>query len=197
MLMARPDLPIHNIKELVAASKQKPDAIRFASSGNGSSSHLAMEVLKSMAGLQYLHVPYKGGGAAMADMLGKRVDVTMLPISESMPYIRDNRLRALGQTGGKRSPIAPDIPTLAEEGVTGYSVTTWYMLLGPAKLPEPIVNTLAEKFDQALKSADLQQKLRNAGVSIINEGPKPTKVFLDQQAASWAKAIAASGTHID
>ncbi|ANN66752.1 Bug family tripartite tricarboxylate transporter substrate binding protein [Bordetella bronchialis] len=197
VLMVRPDLPIHNIKELVAASKQKPDAIRFASSGNGSSSHLAMEVLKSMTGMQYLHVPYKGGGAAMADMLGKRVDVTMLPISESLPYIRDNRLRALGQTGGKRSPIAPEIPTLAEEGVTGYSVTTWYMLLGPAKLPDPVVQTLAAKFDQALKSPDLQEKLRNAGVGILNEGPRQTKAFLDQQAASWAKAIAASGTHID
>ncbi|OZI60251.1 Bug family tripartite tricarboxylate transporter substrate binding protein [Bordetella genomosp. 11] len=197
MLMVRPDLPIHNIKDLVAAGRQKPDAIRFASSGNGSSSHLAMEVLKSMAGLQYLHVPYKGGGAAMADMLGKRVDVTMLPISESMPYIRDNRLRALGQTGGTRSPIAPDIPTLAEEGVTGYSVTTWYMLLGPAKLPDAVVRTLAARLDQALKSPDLQLKLRNAGVSVINEGPQATQAFLDRQASSWAKAIAASGTHIE
>lgn len=197
VLMVRPDLPIHSITELVAASKKKPDAIRFASSGNGSSSHLATEVLKSMSGLQYLHVPYKGGGAAMADMLGKRVDITMLPISESLPYIRDNRLRALGQTGSKRSPIAPDIPTLAEEGVKGYAVTTWYMLLGPAKLPAPIVKTLAEKFDQALKSPDLQEKLRKAGVSIINDGPQQTKAFLDAQAASWAKAIAASGTHIE
>jgi tripartite-type tricarboxylate transporter receptor subunit TctC len=197
VVMVRPDLPIHNINDLVEASKKKPDAIRFASSGNGSSSHLAMEVLKSMSGMQYLHVPYKGGGAAMTDMLGKRVDVTMLPISESLPYIRDNRLRALGQTGGTRSPIAPDIPTIAEEGVKGYSVTTWYMLLGPAKMPDAVVKTLAEKFDQALKAPDLQQKLRNAGVSIINEGPDKTKVFLDEQAASWAKAIAASGTHID
>ncbi|ARP81384.1 hypothetical protein CAL12_11635 [Bordetella genomosp. 8] len=197
VLMTRPDLPIHDINDLVAAGKEKPDAVRFASSGNGSSSHLAMEVLKSMAGLQYLHVPYKGGGAAMADMLGKRVDVTMLPISESMPYIRDNRLRALGQTGARRSPIAPDIPTFAEEGVKGYSVTTWYMLLGPAKLPDAVVDTLARKFDEALKSPDLQQKLRNAGVSIINEGPAQTKAFLDQQAASWSKAIAASGTRID
>jgi tripartite-type tricarboxylate transporter receptor subunit TctC len=197
VLMVRPDLPIHSITELVAASKKKPDAIRFASSGNGSSSHLATEVLKSMSGLQYLHVPYKGGGAAMADMLGKRVDITMLPISESLPYIRDNRLRALGQTGSKRSPIATDIPTLAEEGVKGYSVTTWYMLLGPAKLPAPIVKTLAEKFDQALKAPDLQEKLRNAGVSIINEGPQQAKTFLDAQAGTWAKAIAASGTHIE
>jgi tripartite-type tricarboxylate transporter receptor subunit TctC len=197
VLMVRPDLPIHSITELVQASKKQPDAIRFASSGNGSSSHLATEVLRSMSGLQYLHVPYKGGGAAMADMLGKRVDITMLPISESLPYIRDHRLRALGQTGSKRSEIAPEIPTLAEEGVKGYSVTTWYMLLGPAKLPEPVVKTLAQKFDQALKSPDLREQLRKAGVSILNEGPQPAKAFLDRQAASWSKAIAESGTHID
>jgi tripartite-type tricarboxylate transporter receptor subunit TctC len=197
VLMVRPDLPIHTMAELVAASKKTPDAIRFASSGNGSSSHLATEVLKSMSGLQYLHVPYKGGGAAMADMLGKRVDITMLPISESLPYIRDNRLRALGQTGAKRSPIAPDIPTLAEAGVPGYAVTTWYMLLGPAKLPAPIVKTLAEKFSQALQAPDLQARLRNAGVSIINEGPQQAQAFLSSQATSWSKAIAASGTHIE
>jgi tripartite-type tricarboxylate transporter receptor subunit TctC len=197
VLMVRNDLPIHSIADLVKAGSVKPDAIRFASSGNGSSSHLATEVLRSMSGLQYLHVPYKGGGAIMTDLLGNRVDMTMLPISESMPYIRDNRLRALGQTGSQRSPIAPDIPTIAEGGVKDYSVTTWYMLLGPAKLPPQIVSTLAAKFDQALKSPDLQTRLRNAGVTIINEGPQQTSAFLDQESVKWAKAIKASGTHID
>jgi tripartite-type tricarboxylate transporter receptor subunit TctC len=197
VLMIRPEMPIRSMDELIQASKQKPDAIRFASSGNGSSSHLATEVLRSMSGLQYLHVPYKGGSAAITDMIGGRVDITMLPISESLPYIRDNRLRALGQTGGKRSPIAPEIPTIAEGGVKDYSVTTWYMLLGPAKLPPAIVATLAGKFDQALKTPDLQTRLRNAGVSIINEGPAQAEAFLNQESAKWAKAIAASGTRIE
>ena len=197
LLMARPGLNIDSISALVAASKQAPDAIRFASSGNGSSSHLATEVLRSMSGLQYLHVPYKGGGAVMADLLGNRVDITMLPISESLPYVRDNRLRALGQTGATRAAIAPDIPTLAEEGVKGYAVSTWYMLLGPAKLPPPIVQTLHEKFSEALKAPDLQEKLRNAGLTILDQGPRQAKQFLDEQATSWAKAIAASGTKID
>lgn len=197
VLMVRPDLPARSMQELIQLSKQKPDAVRFASSGNGSSSHLAAEVLRSMSGLQYLHVPYKGGSAAITDMIGNRVDMTVLPISESMPYIRDNRLRALGQTGAQRSPIAPDLPTMAEGGVQGYSVTTWYMLLGPAKLPDAIAAQLAQKFDQALKDPDLQKRLTNAGVSIINQGPAQTAVFLKQESAKWAKAIAASGTHIE
>lgn len=197
VLMVRNDLPIKSVDDLVKASKVKPDAIRFASSGNGSSSHLATEVLRSMSGMQYLHVPYKGGGAIMTDLLGNRVDITMLPISESLPYIRDNRVRALGQTGSTRSPMAPEIPTIAEEGVKGYSVTTWYMLLGPAKLPPQIVSTLAAKFDEALKTPDLQKRLANAGVSIINDGPGKTAAFLQAESEKWAKAIKASGTHID
>jgi tripartite-type tricarboxylate transporter receptor subunit TctC len=197
VLMVRPALKINTIAELVQASRKDPEAIRFASSGNGSSSHLATEVLRSMSELQYLHVPYKGGSAAMTDMIGNRVDITMLPISESLPYIRDHRLIALGQTGSTRSPMAPEIPTIAEGGVKGYSVTTWYMLLGPAKLPPAIVAKLAEKVDLALKSPDLQKRLANAGVGIIDQGPDQARSFLDAESVKWSKAIKASGTRIE
>jgi tripartite-type tricarboxylate transporter receptor subunit TctC len=197
MLMVRNTLPVKSIADLVRESRKAPDAIRFASSGSGSSSHLATEVLRAMTDMQYLHVPYKGGSAAMTDLIGDRVDITMLPISESMPYIRDNRVRALGQTGRTRSPIAPEIPTIEEGGVKGYSVTTWYMLLGPARLPPKVVGLLAEKFDQALKTPDLQSRLKNAGVSIINEGPQQAGEFLEAESVKWAKAIKASGTRIE
>ena len=197
VLLARPQLGIKTIDQLVQASKKSPDAIRFASSGNGSSSHLATEVLRSMTGLQYLHVPYKGGGAAMTDVVGQRLDITMQPISESLPFIRDGKLLALGQTGRERSPIAPDIPTIAEGGVKGYAVTTWYMLLGPAKLPPKTVSTLAQKFDDALRDPELREKLKSVGVSIIGYGPDRTGAFLDSEAARWAKAIKASGTRIE
>jgi len=197
VLLARPSLGIASVQQLVQASKREPDAIRFASSGNGSSSHLATEVLRSMTGMQYLHVPYKGGSAAMTDVVGQRLDITMQPISESLPFIRNGSLRALGQTGSARSPIAPDIPTLQEAGVKGYSVTTWYMLLGPAKLPESIVATLAGKFDQALRQPDLREKLQSVGVSIINGGPQQAGAFLQREAGKWAQAIKASGTQIE
>jgi len=142
-------------------------------------------------------LPYKGGSAAMTDVVGQRLDITMQPISESLPFIHNGGLRALGQTGSVRSPIAPDIPTLAEAGVKGYSVTTWYMLLAPAKLPEDIVVTLAGKFDQALRQPDLREKLQRVGVSVINGGPKQAGSFLKSEADKWAQAIKVSGTRIE
>lgn len=197
VLLANPTLPSKSVTDLVEAGKRKPDAIRFASSGNGSSSHLAMDVLRSMTGMQYLHIPYRGGSAAMIDVMAGRVDVTMLPISESMPYVRDNRLRALGQTGAKRSPIAPDMPTIEEAGIKGYASTTWYMVLGPANLPRSIVNTLQSQISRVLKMPDLQEKLKIAGVSVINGNSEEANAFLQSEYKRWAVLIKASGTIIE
>lgn len=197
VLLANPGLPIKSINDLVEAGKRKPDAIRFASSGNGSSSHLAMDVLRSMTGMQYLHIPYRGGGPAMLDVIAGQVDVTMLPISESMPYVRDGRLRALGQTGARRSPIAPDMPTIEEAGVKGYSSTTWYMVLGPAGMPRNVVAALQAQLDRVLKMPDLQEKLKGAGVSVINGNSEEANAFLQSEYKKWASLIKASGTIIE
>ena len=197
VLLANPKLPIKSVNDLVEAGKKKPDAIRFASSGNGSSSHLAMDVLRSMTGMQYLHVPYRGGGPAMLDVIAGQVDVTMLPISESMPYVRDGRLVSLGQTGAKRSPIAPDMPTIEEGGVKGYSSTTWYMVLGPAGMPRNVVAALQSQLDRVLKMPDLQEKLKGAGVSVINGNSDEANAFLHAEYKKWAGLIKASGTIIE
>lgn len=197
VLLANPSLPYKTVNELVAFGKTKPDAVRFASSGNGSSSHLAMDVLRSMTGMQYLHVPYRGGGPAMLDVIAGQVDVTMLPISESMPYVRDGRLRALGQTGAKRSPIAPDMPTIEESGIKGYSSTTWYMVLGPAGMPRTLVSTIQGQLDRVLKMPDLQEKLKAAGVSVMNGNSEEANAFLQSEYKKWAGLIKASGTIIE
>lgn len=197
VLLANPKLPIKSVHDLVEAGKRKPDAIRFASSGNGSSSHLAMDVLRSMTGMQYLHIPYRGGGPAMLDVIAGQVDVTMLPISESMPYVRDGRLVSLGQTGAKRSPIAPDMPTIEEAGVKGYSSTTWYMVLGPAGMPRHVVTALQTQLDRVLKMPDLQEKLKGAGVSVINGDSQEASAFLQSEYKKWAGLIKASGTIIE
>ncbi|RZL92362.1 MAG: tripartite tricarboxylate transporter substrate binding protein [Variovorax sp.] len=197
VLLANPSLPIKTVTDLIEAGKRKPDAVRFASSGNGSSSHLAMDVLRSMTGMQYLHVPYRGGGPAMLDVIAGQVDVTMLPISESMPYVRDGRLRSLGQTGAKRSPIAPDMPTIEEAGVKGYASTTWYMVLGPAGMPRNVVTALQTQLDRVLKMPDLQEKLKGAGVSVINGNSEEASAFLQSEYKKWATLIKASGTVIE
>jgi tripartite-type tricarboxylate transporter receptor subunit TctC len=197
VLLANPHLPFKTVGELVELSKKKPDTIRFASSGNGSSSHLAMDVLRAQTGMQYVHVPYRGGGPAMLDAIAGRVDVTMLPISESLPYVRDGRLRALGQTGGKRSPMAPDMPTIEEMGVKGYSSTTWYMVLGPAGMPPEVVKTLQGQIAKALNAPDLQEKLKATGITLINGNAEQANAFLHSEHRKWAERIKASGTVLE
>jgi len=197
VLLANAKLPIKSINDLVAAGKLKPDAIRFASSGNGSSSHLAMDVLRHMTGMQYLHIPYRGGGPALIDVMSGEVDVTMLPISESMPYVRDGRVIALGQTGETRSSIAKDMPTIAEAGVKGYASTTWYMVLGPANLPMTVVTYMQTQLSRVLQMPDLREKVEAAGVSIINGDSVKAKAFLDAEYKKWAALIKASGTVIE
>lgn len=197
VLLANPQLPFKTVGELVEASKRKPDSIRFGSSGNGSSSHLAMDVLRAATGMQYVHVPYRGGGPAMLDTIAGRVDVTMLPISESLPYVRDGRLRALGQTGVRRSPMAPDMPTIEEYGVKGYSSTTWYMVLGPAGLPQNVVRILQARIAAALNAPDLQEKLKAAGVTLINGNAEQAQEFLQSEYKKWSARIKASGTVLE
>jgi tripartite-type tricarboxylate transporter receptor subunit TctC len=188
---------IKSINDLVAMGKTKPDAIRFASSGNGSSSHLAMDVLRHMTGMQYLHIPYRGGGPALIDVMSGEVDVTMLPISESMPYVRDGRVIALGQTGVTRSTIAKDMPTIEEAGVKGYASTTWYMVLGPANLPANVVSFMQTQLANVLQMPDLRDKVQAAGVNIINGDSVKAKAFLDAEYKKWAALIKASGTVIE
>jgi len=197
VLLANSKLPIKSIRDLVDAGRQKPDAIRFASSGNGSSSHLAMDYLRHMTGMQYLHIPYRGGGPALIDLMSGQVDVTMLPISESMPYVRDGRVLALGQTGAKRSPIAPNIPTIEEAGVKGYSSFTWYMVLGPANLPPAVVNFIQTQLSRVLKTPELQEKLQAAGVGVVNGDAQEARAFLQAEYRKWAALIKASGTIIE
>lgn len=197
LLMVRPTLAAKTVQELIAESKKAPDAIRFGSAGNGSSSHLAGEVFRSMTGMQYLHIPYRGGGPVFVDIVGNRVDMTTLPIAESLPYVNDKRLRAIGQTGTKRASIAPDIPTLAELGVKGYAVSTWYMLIGPPKLPKNVVDTLYKNFSAALKNPELRKKLEGRGVTILNEGPAKTAEFLKAESESWARIIKAANIKVD
>jgi tripartite-type tricarboxylate transporter receptor subunit TctC len=199
MLLINAELPYKTVADLVSASRHHSDAIRFASAGNGSSSHLAMDVLRAMSGMKYLHIPYRGGGGpAIIDVMSGQVDMTMLPISGgNMRYIRDTKLRPIGQTGSKRSSLALDIPTISESGIKGYTSTTWYMLLAPASLPKPIAQYLEKQTAIAVRSADLQEKLQANGVSIINGGAEDAEALLKLEFKNWARLIRESGTVVD
>ncbi len=197
LIMAHPSVPANTIPELVKLAKSKPGAIRYASAGNGSSSHLASEVFRMMAGIDLLHVPYKGGGPAFQDVIGGQVEITALPIAESMPNVRAKRVKALGQTGAKRSSVAPDVPTLDEAGLTGYAVTTWYVVFGPAKMPRELVTRLHAEIDKVLKQPETQTRLREVGVDVIGTNPEQAAAFVRNEYDKWAKLIQASGAKVD
>lgn len=196
-IMAHPSLPANTIPELVKLAKAKPGSIRYASAGNGSTSHLASEVFRMMAGIEMLHVPYKGGGPAFQDVIGGQVEITALPIAESLPNVRAKLVKALGQTGLRRSSIAPDIPTLDESGIKGYNVTTWYVMFGPAKMPRELVTRLYSEVDKVLKQSVTQEKLKNVGVDIIGTNPERAAAFVKSEYEKWAKLIQASGAKVD
>jgi tripartite-type tricarboxylate transporter receptor subunit TctC len=197
LVMAHPSFPANSLSELVKLARSKPGSIRYASAGNGSSSHLASEVMRMMAGIDLVHVPYKGGGAAFQDVIGGQVELTTLPIAESLPNVKARRVKALAQTGRTRSHMAPDVPTLAEAGLKGYEVTTWYVVFAPVKTSKEIVSRLHAEIDKALRTPELQDRLKGVGVTIVNAGPAEAAAFVKNEYDKWAKVIQQSGAKLD
>jgi len=198
LVVVNPSLPVRSLAEFIKLAKARPGEVRFGSSGTGSSSHLASEVLRMMGGINIIHIPYKGGPQSIHDVIGGQVEMTTLPMPESLPQVRANRVRALGQTGIKRSSIAPDIPTLDEGGLKGYSVVTWYVFMVPAKTPPAIIGRIHAELEKALKFPDVQERLKAAGVTeIVSAGPEQASQFIKSEYARWAKVIQASGAKAD
>lgn len=183
-------LPVRSLNDFIKLARSHPGAVRFASSGTGSSSHLASEVLGMMAGLKMIHVPYKGGPQAVHDVIGGQLEMVTLPMPETLPQVRAGRVRAVGQTGIKRSPNAPDIPTLDEAGLKGYSVMTWYVVFAPAKTPDAVVQRVHAEFDKALKVPDVRDRLSAAGITeIVAAPPEAAAQFVRSEYQRWGKVI--------
>ena len=191
-------LPVRSLADLIRLAKARPGEINYASPGTGSSAHLASETLKLMAGIDIVHVPYKGGPQAVHDVIGGQVAMTTLPLPETLPQVRAGRLRALGQTGAKRSAAVPDIPTLDEQGLKGYNVVTWYVILAPARTPAALINRIHAEFEAALKLPEVQERLKAAGVAdIVAGGPERATQFIRAEHARWSKLIQAAGIKAD
>ena len=198
LVVVNPSLPVSSLAEFIKLAKARPGEIRFGSSGTGSSSHLASEVLRMMGGINVVHIPYKGGPQSIHDVIGGQVEMTTLPMPESLPQARANRVRALGQTGIKRSSIAPEIPTLDEGGLKGYSVVTWYVFMVPAKTPVAVISRIHAELEKTLKFPEVQERLKAAGVTeIVGAGPEQAAQFIKSEYARWAKVIQASGAKAD
>jgi len=197
ILTAHPSLPVKSVKELVALAKARPGQLTYASASNGSPSHLAGELFKTLSGIQMLHVPYKGGGPAAIDQVAGQVQLAFLSAPAVVPFIKDGRLRALAVTNAKRSLVLPQLPTIAEAGLRGYESEGWSSILAPAKTPAAVVQRLYQDFTGAVRDPDARAKLIAAGTEPALLTPDETASKVRHEIARWAKVVKASGMKID
>ncbi len=193
VLVVHPSLPAKNVREFVVLVKPRPGQINFASAGVGTSPHLSMELFLVMTGLKMLHVPYKGSGPGVTDLIAGHVPVMMPNMLSAQPHIKSGRLRALGVTGAKRAPGADDIPTIAEAGVPGYEAVQWYGVLAPAGTPRDIVTKLHAGTARALQNPEVRQRLLGDGAEPVGGTPEEFAAYLRSETAKWAKVIRAAG----
>jgi len=195
--VVHPDMPAKNLAELIAAAKAKPGSLSFASGGSGTTSHLCGELLKSSAGIDIVHVPYKGPGPALQDVLAGRVALMCDNFSNVIPHVRSGRLRALAVTARTRHPQAPEIPTADESGLPGFEVGVWYSFVAPAKTPRPVIARLNAEFAKALRSPPVAERLKDLGLTVVADSPEDFARFVAAESAKWRKVVEASGARVD
>ena len=197
ILVVNPTVAANNVKELIALAKAKPGQMNFASSGSGGSPHLCGELFKVMAGIDIVHIPYKGAGIAMIDVLSGQIPMICTGATALSAHIKAGRLRPLGVASLKRSQLMPDIPTISEQGLIGFEVNSWTGLLAPAKTPEPIIRRLYEAVAKIDNSDDMKNFLASVGAEATLMGPREFGAYLKVDTARWAKVVKAAKLKID
>jgi tripartite-type tricarboxylate transporter receptor subunit TctC len=197
LFLAHPSLGVASIRELVAAAKSRPGRIDYASSGPGTGGHLSVELLKRMTGIDLVHIPYKGAGPALVDLISGQVQVMCTSPLPSLPHVRAGRLKGLAMTGRTRSNAAPEIPTVAESGVPGYESTLWYALLAPAGTPLPVLRRLHAETVRAVKLPEVVEQLSALGAQPIGNSPQEVTKFLQGEIARWTALIEQAGIRAD
>jgi tripartite-type tricarboxylate transporter receptor subunit TctC len=189
--------PARSVTEFIDYAKANKGKVTFASSGHGTSVHLSGELFKRMAGVEMLHVPYRGAGPAFNDLLPGRVDVMFNNIGAVMPLITGGKLRALGVTSLKRSPVLPDVPTVSEAGIPGFDVSAWYALFVPAQTPEPIIRKMHADTVAALADPATKARLEQLGVGVVGSSPEELRAYLAAEMAKWSVIIDEAGIKVE
>ena len=189
VVLVNANFPARNITELVAAARKTKDAVSYASSGNGSAQHLAGALFESAAKVDMVHVPYKGGGPALNDVIGGQVPLFFGNLASTLQHVQSGKLKALAVTSGKRSPILPDVPTLSESGLKGTEIYEWNAVFAPANTPEPVMNKLAAAFQQALEAPEVKARVAQLGGEIQKGSPEQARKFIEQQITLWGQVI--------
>ena len=197
ILVVNPDLPVKSVGDLIALAKAKPDGLSYASTGNGSSNHISMELFKSLAGVKLVHIPYKGSAPAVTDLLGGQIQVMFDNAPNVMPQVKAGRLRALAQSGLTRSSIAPDLPTVVEAGVPGYEVVVWFGLVAPAGTPREVIVKLNTEVLKVLAMPDVRERFLAQGVEPMGSTPEQFGEHIRAQMAKWGKVVKDAGVQAE
>lgn len=192
-LVVHPSLPARSVKELIALAKKQPGDINFGSPGAGTLPHLSAELFASLSGIKMVHIPYRGAGAAVTDVLAGRVPVYFMNILQSLPLIQAGKLRALGVTTPERTPIAPEIPSIAESGLKGFDMTNWYGLMVPAGTPREVIGKLNAEVTRILRLPELKEQLAKGGMTMVASTPEQFREFLERETAKFARIIESAG----
>ncbi len=197
VLAVNPQVPARDLKELIALAKARPGTLNFATPGNGTTGHLSTELMKAMAGIDLTHVPYRGSGPALQDLLAGQVQMTIDNIPSALPHIQGGALRALAVTSAKRWFALPDVPTMAEAGIPNYEATSWFVVMAPARTPADIVNRLSAEIDTQLRTEDMRKKFREVGAEPVGGTPAALGAFLTAEQTKWKGVVEAAKVRLD
>jgi len=196
-IVLHPSLPAHSVKELIALARARPGQLIFGSAGNGSPNHLALELFKTIAGIDMVHVPYKGSGQLVGDLLAGQVQLASMGLPVAIPHVQSGKLTAIAVTGAARSSLLPDVPTVSEAGLPGFEVTSWYGVFGPAGLPAGIVAKLNSEIGSAVTAADIKERLAALGAEPSVKSPDQFGRYVRQEITKWAKVVRDSGARAE
>jgi len=197
VIVTHPSFPAKNVKDLVAYAKARPGAVTFGSPGNGTIGHLSLEMLKSMAKIDMLHIPYKGASVAITELIGGQIIIYGSSMPPALPLINAGKLRALGVSSAKRLAPLPSVPTVAESGVKDYEAVNWYGVLAPAGLPKEIVTKLHDDIVRILKQADVQERFKGEGGDVVGNTPEEFAAFMQKEVPKWSKVVREAGVKVD
>jgi len=193
MLCIHPSVPAKDLKSFIALAKAKPDQIPFSSAGTGSTSHMATELFMAMAGVKMIHVPYKGGAPSAQALLGGETAMSFVDVITALPFAQAGRLRCLGASTPKRSPMMPDVPTIGEAGLAGFESGTSFGVFVPAGTPKPVVDKLARETVRALNAPDVKEKLRLQGIDVVASTPDEFTAYIKAESAKWGRIVRERG----
>ena len=197
VLLAHPSVPATTARDIIAISKKSPGKLTMGSAGTGSITHLAGELFTHMAGITVTHVPYKGGGPNVSALLGGQIQITVTSVPAALGHVKAGKIKALGVTGAKRSPVMPEVPTIAESAVPGYEAKNWYAMLAPAGVPRPILAKLNQQVNEALRARDIADAIAKQGADPEGGTAEAFGAYLKSEIEKWSKVIAAAGLKVE